>query len=179
MLRGDLAGAMRLPQRYIDRDCSRANYSSMRADMLDTRRLLDPVQGMFARLAAKRVYEAGFLQFATAAGLRIPRENTPEMRRFMRCKVHPDGWAYVDPEKDISAALKAIEGGLSNWTDEAQRRGGDIDQIWKKLAEDKAQAEKMGLRLNVSGAPQPQPAPEPPAETAAKPDATAPEADAS
>ena len=151
MLRGDLAGAMRIPQRYIDRDCSRANYSSMRADMLDTRRLLDPVQGLFGRLAAKKVYELAFLQLSTAAGLRIPRANTPELRSMMRCKVHPDGWAYVDPEKDVRAATAAIAAGLSNFTDEAQRRGGDIDQIWKQLAADNAKAKALGVEPALGG----------------------------
>jgi len=32
MLRGDIAAALRIPQRFLDRDVSRANYSSMRAD---------------------------------------------------------------------------------------------------------------------------------------------------
>lgn len=183
MLRGDLAGAMRIPQRYIDRDVSRANYSSMRADMLDTRRMLDPVQNLFGRFAAKRVYELAFVQLATAAGARIPREGTPERIRAQRCKVHPDGWAYVDPEKDVKAAVAAITAGLSTWSDEAQRRGGDIDQIWKKLKEDTEKAKAMGLTLDLSGtnAPAPDstvgvPAPEPtaPAKPEPKPEPVAP-----
>jgi lambda family phage portal protein len=167
MLRGDLAGAMRIPQRYIDRDVSRANYSSMRADMLDTRRLLDPVQNCFARFAAKRVYDLAFVQLATAAGVQIPREGTPERLRMQRCKIHPDGWAYVDPEKDVKAAVAAITAGLSTWSDEAQRRGGDIDQIWKKLAEDTAKAKAMGLTIDLSGTNAPAPDP---TVTAAKPE---------
>lgn len=169
MLRGDLAGAMRLPQRYIDRDVSRANYSSMRADMLDTRRLLDPVQGLFGRLTAKLVYERAFAQLATAGGVSIPRENSPELRATMRCKVHPDGWAYVDPEKDIKAAAASINAGLSSWSDEAQRRGGDIDQIWKQLAADRAKAKGIGLVIDVSGGAAPVTPPDAPSTESAQP----------
>lgn len=170
MLRGDLAGAMRIPQRYIDRDVSRANYSSMRADMLDTRRLLDPVQTLFGRFAAKRVYELAFVQLATSAGVRIPSDPA-ELRKKMKCTVHPDGWAYVDPEKDVRAAAAAIAAGLSTWTDEAQRRGGDINQIWKQLEADQAKAEEHGIKPdlgNGGGGGPPQ--------FAAKPEAPAPPA---
>lgn len=154
MLRGDLAGAGRIPQRYIDRDVSRANYSSMRADMLDTRRLLDPVQNWFGRLVAQEVYRRVFPQLATGAGLAIPRDGTPERRRMERCKVHPDGWAYVDPQKDLDASKSAIDAGLSNYTDEIQRRGGDVRAVWKKLKADRDRAAAMGLDLTP---------PEPPA----------------
>ena len=49
----------------------------------------------------------------------------------------------------MKAAVAAITAGLSTWSDEAQRRGGDIDQIWKKLKEDTEKAKAMGLKLDL------------------------------
>lgn len=177
MLRGDLAGGSRIPQRYINRDVSKANYSSMRADMLDTRRMLDPVQGWFGRLVAREVYTRVFPQLATAAGLMIPRAGTPERRRMERCKTHPDGWAYVDPEKDVAGAVAAINAGLSNWTDEISRRGGDIRSVWQRLKVDHDRAKGMGITLGLSGTNAPAPAStagvQPPVPVAAQPQTAA------
>jgi capsid protein len=96
---------------------------------------------------------------------------------MQRCKIHPDGWAYVDPEKDVKAAVAAITAGLSTWSDEAQRRGGDIDQIWKKLAEDTAKAKAMGVKPDLGNNPappmfakKPEAEPEPAKPEAKKPD---------
>lgn len=140
MLRGDLAGASRLPQRLIDRDVSGANYSSMRADMLDTRRQLDPVQQWFGRGFAAEVYRRLLPQLAVYAGIRIPPAGTRERRAFMRCKVMPDGWAYVDPEKDVAAGIAAIRAGFSTWEEEVQGRGRDprkvLAQLKKEIGDD-------------------------------------------
>jgi lambda family phage portal protein len=139
MLRGDMAGATGIPQRYIDRDTSRANYSSMRADMLDTKRIMDPQQQRFGRQAASEVYLRILPQLATAAGVSLPPVGSPERARFERHKVMPDGWAYVDPQKDIAAGIDGIRAGLSTWQDELQARGKDprrvLAQLQKELAD--------------------------------------------
>jgi lambda family phage portal protein len=133
MLRGDLAGAMAIPSRLIDRDVSRANYSSMRADMLDTRRQLDPVQQRFGRTAALDVYRRILPQLAVAAGLSIPAAGTPERRQFERAKIMPDGWAYVDPQKDVAAGIDAIRAGFSTWQEEIGSRGRDPRRVAEQL----------------------------------------------
>lgn len=133
MLRGDLAGASRLPQRLIDRDVSGANYSSMRADMLDTRRQLDPVQQWFGRGFAAEIYRRLLPQLAVYAGVPIPPAGTRERRAFSRCKVMPDGWAYVDPVKDVAAGIAAIRAGFSTWEEEVQGRGRDPRKVLAQL----------------------------------------------
>lgn len=138
MLRGDISGATGIPQRYIDRDTSRSNYSSMRADMLDTQRILTPQQQRFGRLAAAEVYRRILPQLAVAAGVPVPQIGTPERHLFERCKIMPDGWAYVDPTKDVNAASSAINAGLTTLQEEIQSRGRDPRQV-----ERQQQAERM------------------------------------
>lgn len=151
MLRGDLAGAMSIPKRLIDRDVSKANYSSMRADMLDTRRQLDPVQHRFGRVAALEVYRRILPQLAVAAGLSIPTAGTPERREFERAKIMPDGWAYVDPEKDFRAATLGIAAGLTTWQDEMHARGKDPRSVWKQLKAEQDALLVSGLKIDLSG----------------------------
>lgn len=162
MLRGDIAGATGVPQRYIDRDTSRANYSSMRADMLDTQRVMTPQQHRFGRQSAADVYQRILPQLATVAGVSIPSD-PDELAAFCRCKIMPDGWAYVDPQKDVGASIDAIRSGFSTWEDELQSRGRDPRRVLAQLKQEIADPVLGGIFAPPKPA---APAPEPKADGA-------------
>lgn len=142
MLKGDMAGALRLGRRWIDRDISNANYTSMRADMLDNDRLLGPVREWCGHQLAGRLYKAVLPYLAIKAGVELPRATY---------RLTPDGQPYVDPQKDAEAAALAISYGLSTFEAEIGKRGGDYKQVWQKLAEEKALLDKLGLELQSPG----------------------------
>lgn len=148
-LRGDTAAALRLPQRFLDRDVSRANYSSMRADMLDTDRLLSPVREWYGHATIGRMYREVLPFLALRAGVALPRA---------KYRLIPDGQPYVDPYKDAQAAALMIASGLSNFETEIGKRGGTWDKIWAQLKTEQKTAEKMGIKIDLSGtnAPAPQ-----------------------
>lgn len=142
MLRGDIAAAMRVPQRFLDRDVGRANYSSMRCDMLDNDKLLAPVREWFGHATIGRVYRAVLPYLAIKAGIKLPK---PAYRLI------PDGQPYVDPYKDAQAALLAIGGNLSTWEAEVGKKGGDYKAVWKQAAKEKAELEALGLDPDLTG----------------------------
>jgi len=144
MLRGDIAAALRIPQRFLDRDVGRANYSSMRADMLDTNRLLDPLREQIGQRLAGDVYRYVLPYLAIAAGVKLPRSDY---------RLIPDGQPYIDPSKDIAAAKDAIDGNLSTYEYEIGKRGGDYRQVWAQLAKEKEQAKALGLTMAATAAP--------------------------
>lgn len=150
MLRGDIAAALRIPQRYLDRDVGRANYSSMRADMLDTNRLLDPLREQIGHRLAGDVYRYVLPYLAIAAGVKLPRSDY---------RLIPDGQPYIDPAKDIAAAKDAIDGNLSTYEYEIGKRGGDYRQVWAQLAKEQEQANALGLTMGQPAAPEPAVAP--------------------
>lgn len=144
MLRGDIAAALRIPQRFLDRDVGRANYSSMRADMLDTNRLLDPLREQIGQRLAGDVYRYVLPYLAIAAGVKLPRSDY---------RLIPDGQPYIDPQKDISAAKEAIAGNLTTYEYEIGKRGGDYRQVWAQLAKEKEQSKALGLTMAAPAAP--------------------------
>lgn len=145
MLRGDMAGALRIGRRWIDRDISGANYSSMRADMLDNERLLGPVREWFGNQTVGRLYKKVLPYLAIKAGVVVKSD---------KYRLVPDGQPYVDPLKDAQAAAMAIEFGLSTFEAEIGKRGGDYKQVWTKLAEEKKMLDKLGIVLHSpSGVP--------------------------
>lgn len=143
-LRGDTAAAMRLPQRFLDRDVSRANYSSMRADMLDTDRLLSPVREWYGHATIGRLYKEVLPFLALRAGIAMPRA---------KYRLIPDGQPYVDPTKDVAAALEAINGNLSTYELEAGKRGGDYRKMWEQRAKEKAEEKSLGITAAAPASP--------------------------
>ena len=133
MLRGDIAASLRIPQRFLDRDVSRANYSSMRADMIDTERLLAPVREWFGKMTIGAIYE--LVAPLIAAEFGIPMFRT-------RYRLVPDEQPYIDPQKDVAAATSAINGDLSTLEHEIGKRGGD----WKQV-EEQRQRERIDIAL--------------------------------
>lgn len=124
-IRGDIAAALRCPQRYLDRDVSRANYSSMRADMLDTDRLLAPVREAYGHATIGRLYKEVLPYLCIRAGVPMPKSK--------HYRLIPDGQPYVDPEKDVAASIAAIVAGLSTWEVEIGKRGGDAKKLIDQL----------------------------------------------
>lgn len=146
MLRGDIAAACRIGQRWLDRDISDANYTSIRADMLDSEKLLAPVRDWFGHQSIGRVYQAVLPYLALRAGVSIP---DPRGYRLV-----PDGQPYVDPLKDVQAAAMASAYGMSNFSIEIGKRGGDYRKVWRQLADEKKELDAMDLVLqSPAGAP--------------------------
>lgn len=150
MLRGDIAAALRVPQRFLDRNVSRANYSSMRCDMLDNDRLLAPVREWFGHATIGRLYKAALPYLALKAGIKVPAA---------KYKLLPDGQPYIDPQKDIAGVKDAISAGLSTHETEIAKRGGDYKKVWQQLAKEQAEKKSIGIEISVSDVPaQAQPA---------------------
>lgn len=137
MLRGDEAGAMKLGMRWLNRDVSGANYSSLRADMLDSERLLGPCREWAGNSYAGKVYQAVLPYLAIKAGVKVPSDDY---------RLVPDGQPYVDPLKDAQAAAMAIAFGLSTFEAEIGKRGGD----WKAIFAQKKREEEMADELDLS-----------------------------
>lgn len=149
MLRGDIAAALRIPCRFLDRDVSRANYSSMRADMLDTDRLLAPVREWYGHATAGRLYKAVLPFLCARAGIPLPKRQD--------YRLVPDGQPYVDPEKDARAAHLLIAAGLTTWEKEIGKRGEDYRKVWEQLAKEHKEAKQLGLTLDLSSTNAPAP----------------------
>ena len=139
MLRGDIAAALRIPQRFLDRDVSRANFSSMRTDMIDTDRLLGPVRNWFGHATIGRMYRLALPHIAAVLNIKVPNPDA--------YKLLPDVQPYVDPTKDIAASLMAIAGGLSTYEKEIGKRGGDWRQVWEQLATEQQHIATEGLKI--------------------------------
>jgi len=141
MLRGDVAASMRIPVRFLDRDVSRANYSSMRADMLDQKRLLDPVREWFGHQTIGAYYQKVLPWILIKLG--ITADVDPNYRLL------PDEQPYVDPMKDKISELIGIYGGLDTYEQSISGRGGDYKDTWRQRKQEQDEIESSGLQVGL------------------------------
>ncbi len=149
-LRGDISASMRISQRWLDRDYSRANYSSMRADNLDSERLLAPLREWLGHATIGELYRRALPYLCILAGVPMPKR--------IAYKLLPDGTPYVDPVKDVRGAVDGIAAGLTTHQEQIAMRGGDYRKVWEQLARERAEAQALGLSLDMSSSNAPAPA---------------------
>lgn len=142
MLRGDISAATRCAQRFLDRDYTAANYSSMRAGMLDDERLLGPLRELHGHLTAGRVYRAWLPWACLRLGRSVPRATY---------RLIPDGQPYVDPVDDVAADSASIAAGFTSHEAVIGKRGGDYREVWKQLAAERQLAEQLGIEIDLGG----------------------------
>lgn len=169
---GVVAGSLRIGRRMIDRDYSDATFSSLRADEADTQRQALPEQQVLGRFVATMPYRRVLPLLAALAGRPLPKAAALR-ERALRHDLMPDGTPYVNPVDDIRASVDAIAAGLSCHSDEASKRGKNYRRLWRQLAKEKAEREKLDLVFDLSATNAPAPAstlgdPAPAAATPAK-----------
>lgn len=107
-------------------DLSQANYSSARVGMLSERDAWKLDQQRLAQHVHQRVYEAWLRQAALMGAV---EGITGDLARYTEVHWQARGWPWVDPQKDIDAAAREVELGLSSLTRLAQERGRDFLEV--------------------------------------------------
>lgn len=154
-----MASGLNVAYNTLANDLEGVNFSSMRVGTIDERDSWKDVQNDFTD---------DFLNMVRSAWLEMllltSRTNLPysKLEKFNNAEFHGRSWDWVDPEKDINAALAAIRGGLSTLTDENAARGNDFEDVLEKRAAEIALAEKYKVNIDLGG-PASKPGPKAPA----------------
>lgn len=143
-LDGDLAGGAGVSRQWIDRDTSRANYSSMREDNLRTSRAVAPIQAMIGRAMASRVYERLVPYLLIQAGEKWPG-GARERAALLRHDLRPDRIPYVDPAKEAAADVYQVEHNLTTLEEVLASKGRDLSTVLAKRAAEQEALDKQAV----------------------------------
>ncbi|MCG9891093.1 MAG: phage portal protein [Thermosynechococcaceae cyanobacterium MS004] len=133
----------------VSRNFSQTNYSSARAAKREEERTYKIHQAASIQQLETRVYKK-WLDFAVLSGVvSIPKYELRK-RFYQRHIWRPQGWDWVDPEKDIKASILALRAGLTSYSDVLGDRGQDVEEVWEMLAHETALAEKLNITLDNS-----------------------------
>ena len=147
MLRGMSAG-LGISYSSISADMSQSNYSSSRLSLLEERDNWRSLQGWMIESFHQRIFNE-WLDLAVLTGaLNLPLyESKPELYRNVRWM--PRGWGWVDPTKEVEAYKEAVRCGFTTLTQVIAEQGNDIDEVLLGLANEREQAQELGLTLDI------------------------------
>jgi lambda family phage portal protein len=120
------------------------NYSSMRSGLLIERDQWKRYQSWLCESLLQPVFE-NWLPMALLSGELSLDSRDP--RKFLAGKWEPRGWQWVDPLKDVQAAILAVGAGLRSRDDVISETGGDVEDVFEALAEEKDMADEYGLKF--------------------------------
>jgi lambda family phage portal protein len=140
-----VSASLGLPYHLVTGDTARANYSSLRAELVEFRRRVEQLQhGVIVHQLCRPVW-ARWMEAAVLAGaLDLPGYATAPAR-WRAVQWIPPRWDWVDPLKDIQAQVLAIDAGLLSRRKAVEATGYDIEEIDRENAADAERAAGLGL----------------------------------
>jgi|DEB0MinimDraft_6_1074348.scaffolds.fasta_scaffold02507_4 lambda family phage portal protein len=143
-LRG-VATSLGISYNALSNDLEGVNYSSIRAGVLEEREVWKAVQRFLIEHVLEPIFEE-WLTFELMSGrLGLPFD------KFWKFNV-PDfkgrRWAWVDPKKDMEAAILAIQHRIKPLRDVIAENGDDVYEVFDKSKQDEDLAEVMDLTLS-------------------------------
>jgi lambda family phage portal protein len=142
-----IAGAMGVSYNALAADLEGVNYSSMRSGLLIERDQWKMCQSMVKENFLQPIFEQ-WISMALLSGQLVLDSRDPS--RFLEGKWQSRGWEWVDPLKDVQSSILGVGAGLETREDIIAERGGDVDDVFEKLSQEKKLAESYGLEFDIS-----------------------------
>jgi len=141
-----ISASLGLPYHLVTGDVRQANYSSLRAELVEFRRRIGQLQhGVMAHQFCRPVWTRWLEAAALSGALELP-----DMAKAKPVHWIPPRWDWVDPLKDIQAQLLGIEAGLMSRRKAVEATGYDIEEIDRENAADAKRAADLGLHYSTS-----------------------------
>jgi lambda family phage portal protein len=127
----------------LTNDLTDVNFSSIRAGMLDERDQYRVLQQWLIEHLHSRVYRE-WVRMAVLSG---QLDGRVESSRYAEVEWQPRGWPWVDPEKDMKAAVLAVQHGFNNRRNLVAEQGRDFEEVIKGLQAEEQLAENAGVDI--------------------------------
>ena len=143
-----VAAAMGITYEMLTGDLTQVNYSSIRAGLLEFRRRCEAFQHSVIVHQLCRPLWAAWMDQAVLEGALTMPGYTRCKRAYRAVKWVPQGWQWVDPQKEFNAMVTAIRAGLLSRAEAVSAFGYDVEDIDREIAADNARADGLGLQLD-------------------------------
>ncbi|MGH9745127.1 MAG: phage portal protein [Candidatus Acidiferrales bacterium] len=142
-----VASSLGVSYNALASDLEGVNYSSMRSGLLVERDQWKMLQSLVKEQLLQPIFEAWLSMALLSAALVL---DSRDPSRFCEGKWEPRGWLWVDPLKDVQAAILGIGAGLTNRDKQISEQGGDYEEVFEQLAEEQKAADRLELNLVVT-----------------------------
>jgi len=143
VLRG-IASGLNVSYTSLSNDLTGVSYSSIRQGTIEERDHYKMLQSFLIEHFCEPVYFAWLDSALDFGSMNIPPSR---FSKFSSIQFRGRGFAWVDPLKEINAAVVAINNGLISMNDVAANYGRDVEELFAQIQSDKEMAERYGLKM--------------------------------
>nr|WP_232478877.1 phage portal protein [Roseomonas rosulenta] len=155
-----IAAGLGVPEYLLTGDLRQANYSSLRASLVEFRRRIEAFQHLvLIRQFVRPVWER-FIAHAVLRGAIDAPGFDDDPRPYMAAEFYPPAWPWVDPMKDAEAEAALIATGLKSRRQAVAERGYSVEQLDAEIAADRKRETALGLAFGAAPATTTEPAPD-------------------
>lgn len=146
----EIAAGLGLPAHVMDGNLGDANYSSLRAGLVEWKRRVEALQNSVVIYQLCRpIWRRFVLDRFLAGATDMPGfERDPE--RYLACKFVVPRFDMIDAQKEAEAEVMAINAGLMSRRDAVAGRGLDIEQLDQEIAADREREQRLGLTFSAT-----------------------------
>ena len=146
-----VAAGLGVPSHLLTGDLTQANYSSLRAGLVEFRSRVEAVQfGIVVHQLCRPIWER-FVTMAVLTGAIEAPDFETRIEDYLAAEWYPPAQAWVDPQKDAEAEAIAIATGLKSRRQSVAERGYDIEELDAEIAADRAREKALGLDFTTKG----------------------------
>lgn len=149
-LRGIAAG-LGVPEYMLTGDLTGANYSSLRAGLLEFRRRVDAVQFQIVVPQALRPIWQRFITTAVLTGELDAPDFESNADDWFACEWIPPAQEWIDPAKDAQATAEMISAGLTSRRRAVAAQGYNVEELDAEIISDRERERELGLSFGDSG----------------------------
>jgi len=149
ILRG-IARGLGISYTALTGDLLGVSYSSIRAGILPERDRWRALQFWFICQCHRWVYRNWVACALLTGSLQVDSRLAADFKDVLW---KPRGWEWVDPLKDLQAAILAIQHGMSSRTQELDEEGGDLEETFGNLQREQELADEYGIDISPPAVP--------------------------
>jgi len=146
-----VASGLNVSYNSLASDLEGVNYSSIRAGLLEERDMYMNVQNWFISQFLENIYLDWLNTAMLNNALKFPNGGVipvEKMDKFSSHEFKGRRWSWVDPLKDINAAVVAIKNNLKSRTDIISENGLDIEDVFMQINKERELAKKYDINLD-------------------------------
>lgn len=128
-------------------DFSQSNFSSTRQSLMSERDYWRCEQAALIQVI-QHIYE-WWIEAAYLSGVIDLQHWLRHESEYAMPKWVPRGWDWVDPTKDSQSVISLLQNNLTTVTDELAKRGLDINDVYKRRAQEIELAKSLGLSADI------------------------------
>jgi len=158
----DISSGLNIPYEILAKDFSKSNYSNTRAALLEARRFFMMQQRFVADKLGQPVLIA-LLEEAYLKGELPILDFYRNREAYVRTRWIAPGWQWVDPQKEVAAAVDGINNNISTLAEEMATQGQDWEDTLEQRAREQKKVKELEDKYGIKLAPQPTTIKQPPA----------------